>query len=294
MKKYYSTIVQELGTQVHAFKGARMLILFNENAPQELREYCVLHRGNKLEDTVEPGDISGSARRTTRSSTSAARSRRTCATSATSRCASMPMKKERIWRAASTSRTKRSATSSRVRRLPSISPECPGKVRQEQVKQDKKTSKIGEIVMASWLNLEGKTAVVTGGASGIGKTVVQSFLDNGANVVVCDMNPKEPEFERGEGSGDVLYVVTDVTKADSVRAMVEKAKASSASSTSSSTTPASTSRACSSTPRTRTASTSSMSVSTTRSRMSTSAASISWRRPSAMNSSRTARASSST
>ena len=25
--------------------------------PQELREYCVLHRGNKLEDTVEPGDI---------------------------------------------------------------------------------------------------------------------------------------------------------------------------------------------------------------------------------------------
>ena len=79
--------------------------------------------------------------------------------------------------------------------------------------------------MASWLNLEGKTAVVTGGASGIGKTVVQSFLDNGANVVVCDMNPKEPEFERGEGSGDVLYVVTDVTKADSVRAMVEKAKA---------------------------------------------------------------------
>ena len=34
-----------------------MLILFNENAPQELREYCVLHRGNKLEDIVEPGDI---------------------------------------------------------------------------------------------------------------------------------------------------------------------------------------------------------------------------------------------
>ncbi|HBQ29594.1 MAG TPA: sorbitol-6-phosphate 2-dehydrogenase, partial [Mitsuokella multacida] len=64
--------------------------------------------------------------------------------------------------------------------------------------------------MASWLNLEGKTAVVTGGASGIGKTVVQSFLDNGANVVVCDMNPEEPAFERGEDSGDLLYVVTDV------------------------------------------------------------------------------------
>ena len=56
--------------------------------------------------------------------------------------------------------------------------------------------------MISWLNLEGKTAVVTGGASGIGKTVAQSFLDNGANVVVCDMNPDEPEFELGGGRGE--------------------------------------------------------------------------------------------
>ncbi|RGS70436.1 PTS glucitol/sorbitol transporter subunit IIA [Mitsuokella sp. AF21-1AC] len=57
MKKYYSTTVQELGEQVNAFKGAGMLIMFNENAPQELREYCILHRGNKLEDTVQSGDI---------------------------------------------------------------------------------------------------------------------------------------------------------------------------------------------------------------------------------------------
>ena len=40
----------------------------------------------------------------------------------------------------------------------------------------------------SWLNLEGKTVVVTGGASGIGKAVAQEFLQNGANVVVCDIN----------------------------------------------------------------------------------------------------------
>lgn len=79
--------------------------------------------------------------------------------------------------------------------------------------------------MASWLNLEGRTAVVTGGASGIGKAVVQAFLDNGANVVVCDMNPYEPSFSYREGSGEALYVVTDVSSADSVRAMVEKAKA---------------------------------------------------------------------
>ncbi len=57
MKKYYSTTVQELGVNVHAFKDAKMLIMFNENAPAELREYCILHRGNKLEDEVQPGDV---------------------------------------------------------------------------------------------------------------------------------------------------------------------------------------------------------------------------------------------
>jgi len=74
----------------------------------------------------------------------------------------------------------------------------------------------------SWLHLEGKTAIVTGGASGIGKAVVEAFLEQGANVVVCDMNPEPPEFD--ETRGKVLYVVTDVTKRASVEAMVEKAK----------------------------------------------------------------------
>jgi PTS system glucitol/sorbitol-specific IIA component len=57
MKKYYSTTVQELGVNVHSFKEAKMLIMFNENAPEELREYCILHRGNELTDTVQAGDI---------------------------------------------------------------------------------------------------------------------------------------------------------------------------------------------------------------------------------------------
>ncbi|MCR5833539.1 MAG: SDR family oxidoreductase [Selenomonadaceae bacterium] len=75
----------------------------------------------------------------------------------------------------------------------------------------------------SWLGLKGKTAIVTGAASGIGKAVAQAFLDNGANVVVCDLNPNEPSFNLNETSGKVKYVVTNVTDAESVESMVKTA-----------------------------------------------------------------------
>lgn len=76
----------------------------------------------------------------------------------------------------------------------------------------------------SWLDLEGKTVLVTGAASGIGKAVAQEFLNNGANVVVCDMNPNAPEFEMTEQSGKMLYAVTNVTDAKNVQETMEKAK----------------------------------------------------------------------
>ncbi len=74
----------------------------------------------------------------------------------------------------------------------------------------------------SWLELENKTIIVTGGASGIGHAVVQELLHNGANVVVCDMNPNNPEFDLAKGR--ILYIVTNVADRESVRAMVAQAK----------------------------------------------------------------------
>ena len=74
----------------------------------------------------------------------------------------------------------------------------------------------------SWLNLENKVVIVTGGASGIGEAVTEEFLSQGAQVVVADMNPEVPAI-KGVKEDNFLYVVTDVTKKDSVKNMIAKA-----------------------------------------------------------------------
>lgn len=75
---------------------------------------------------------------------------------------------------------------------------------------------------ATWLNLKGKTVIVTGGAAGIGRSVAQGFAEHGANVVVADISPAGAELVQ-ELPGEHLFVLTDVTKADSVKAMVDQA-----------------------------------------------------------------------
>lgn len=76
-----------------------------------------------------------------------------------------------------------------------------------------------------WLNLEGKVAIVTGGACGIGRAVCEGLAEVGANVAVADINEegaKEVAADlKGKFGGNHIATATDVTSKESVDGMVQ-------------------------------------------------------------------------
>jgi 2-keto-3-deoxy-L-fuconate dehydrogenase len=67
--------------------------------------------------------------------------------------------------------------------------------------------------------LDNKTAVITGGSSGIGKAVAKAFTRQGANVFILDMNKKaaeEVEKEIRKEGGSVDIQIVDVTNQSEV------------------------------------------------------------------------------
>lgn len=75
------------------------------------------------------------------------------------------------------------------------------------------------------MDFTGKTAVVTGAAVGIGRAVAIKFAQNGANVVLVDINKEKLEATESEIkqiTENVVSVVCDVTDADAVFALADR------------------------------------------------------------------------
>ena len=73
---------------------------------------------------------------------------------------------------------------------------------------------------------KGKTAVITGGASGIGRAMGELFLAKGMNVVLADIEQKALDAtvaELANGGGGCIGVVTDVSKAADVQRLADAA-----------------------------------------------------------------------
>jgi 2-hydroxycyclohexanecarboxyl-CoA dehydrogenase len=76
------------------------------------------------------------------------------------------------------------------------------------------------------LGLSGKTAIVTGGASNIGKAISEGLSREGANVVIADVDETQSQRvvkDLQAAGGKALFVKTDVSDREQVQIMADHA-----------------------------------------------------------------------
>ena len=72
------------------------------------------------------------------------------------------------------------------------------------------------------LSLEGKVAIVTGGARGVGRAICERYIVEGAKVAVADVDLAEAQTT-AEALGESAFAVQlDFTKQDSINSMVKR------------------------------------------------------------------------
>lgn len=72
--------------------------------------------------------------------------------------------------------------------------------------------------------LDGKVAIITGGAGGMGKMHGKYFVKEGAKVIIADLESSDGEKVAEELGSDALFVAFDVTSEDSWKDLVKKSE----------------------------------------------------------------------
>jgi 3-hydroxyacyl-CoA dehydrogenase/3-hydroxy-2-methylbutyryl-CoA dehydrogenase len=73
------------------------------------------------------------------------------------------------------------------------------------------------------MRIEGTSALVAGGASGLGEATARALAAAGASVTIADLNAEKGEALAGELGDAATFVAADVTDADAVAAAVAEA-----------------------------------------------------------------------